>query len=645
MKWGNSIVAIAVFSLFVSQSAIAQTNSDTGAVGSGPVAGFDFEDSISNGTDKNVDAGTSGTISYSRGLEGQALSLKPGSDLSYLTIDPKNLPFAKDNDFSVQFWLKTTMDSDKPFMILAKKDYKDNSLATQKRAGWAMYSFGGTWAWTVGSKGRRVTHENENGQHMPLNDGKWHQLTMTYDSTNAVVRLYYDGDNKALYKVKDKTGFDFTNDSPLVVGWSGDNGTDTQKPVLDAINEGAVLLQGLVDGFNNFGAGNVQTDEIVGLITSADRLLKKKVEEKTAELAESDREAFSEKMKAVNVRTLRDLKTKLGRNPYTTNQNRNFTSISAVAKLYFIEGDKVKVHPNVAKDYTELTRLYDPDFELDSLRVWDRVLPSSEVSQSYTKHFDSKTPELQPNIDSLTAACWNIWHGGKHYNLKDDGWDSRIQVAEMLKKRDADVVMMQETYSSGDFIAAELGYYFAASVDWDYLNQGANISVISRYPIKEMFVPETSSFMNCGVTVALSRTQDMHVMSNWYGMGEFENVFNYHKSRFAESDKTPILFAGDFNAVPHTDGGRSPASKALLEAGFTDAYRSLYPDVEKHKGGTSGHGRGGRIDQIYYKGSGLKNTSTDVTSKAKPGFPSDHSLIISEFDLDYTTHEVKKKKQ
>ncbi len=214
----------------------------------------------------------------------------------------------------------------------------------------------------------------------------------------------------------------------------------------------------------------------------------------------------------------------------------------------------------------------------------------------------------------------------------------------MLKKRDADVVMMQETYSSGDFIAAELGYYFAANVDWDYVNQGANISVISRYPIKEMFVPETSPFMNCGVKVALSQTQDMYVMSNWYGMGEFENVFNYHKSRFAESDKIPTLFAGDFNAVPHTDGGRSPASKALLEGGFTDAYRSLYPDVEKYKGGTSGHGRGGRIDQIYYKGSGLKNTSTDVTSTAEPGFPSDHSLIISEFDLDYTTRELSKRR-
>ena len=126
----------------------------------------------------------------------------------------------------------------------------------------------------------------------------------------------------------------------------------------------------------------------------------------------------------------------------------------------------------------------------------------------------------------------------------------------------------------------------------------------------------------------------------WYGMNEFSNVFEFHKPRFAESDTVPMLFAGDFNAVPHTDGGRSPASKALLEVGFTDAYRSLYPDVAAFKGPT--HRSGSRIDQIYHKGSGLKNTSTKVISKARPGFPSDHFLIISKYDLNYSTSTEKK---
>jgi exonuclease III len=205
----------------------------------------------------------------------------------------------------------------------------------------------------------------------------------------------------------------------------------------------------------------------------------------------------------------------------------------------------------------------------------------------------------------------------------------------MLEEEGADVIMMQETYSSGDFISAELGYYFATTVDWDYLNQGSNISVLSRYPVKEVYVQEDSPFQNVGVRVTLSLSQDMYVMSNWNGMDQFPAVFDFHQSRFQESDRIPTLFAGDFNAVPHTDGGDSPASQALLEAGFTDAFRSLYPDVQEHPGPS--HRSGRRIDQFYYKGDGLKNTSTRVISTRQGGFPSDHFLILSIFELDYVT--------
>lgn len=42
-----------------------------------------------------------------------------------------------------------------------------------------------------------------------------------------------------------------------------------------------------------------------------------------------------------------------------------------------------------------------------------------------------------------------------------------------------------------------------------------------------------------------------------------------------------------------------------------------------------------RIDQLYYKGRGLKNTSTKIVSSWPGGFPSDHFLIVSQFDLTY----------
>ena len=122
-------------------------------------------------------------------------------------------------------------------------------------------------------------------------------------------------------------------------------------------------------------------------------------------------------------------------------------------------------------------------------------------------------------------------------------------------------------------------------------------------------------------------------MSNWYGMRQFPEVFDFQKSRFEKSDTIPTLFAGDFNAVPHTDGGKSLASKELLNAGFKDAFRTFYPDVQKYPGYSHRNGR--RIDQLYYKGKGLKNTSTKIISTWPDGFPSDHFLIISKFDLNY----------
>src|SRR5699024_240562 len=170
------------------------------------------------------------------------------------------------------------------------------------------------------------------------------------------------------------------------------------------------------------------------------------------------------------------------------------------------------------------------------------------------------------------------------------------------------------------------------TVDGDYLNQGSNISVFSRYPIKELYVPEDAPFMNVAVKVPISKTQNMYVMSNWYGMRQFNTVFDFHRSRFLESDIIPTLFGGDFNAVPHTDGGDSPASQKLLDAGFADAFRSLYPDLQEYPGYT--HRRGRRIDQLYYKGKGLKNTSTKVISTWTDGFPSDHFLISSTFELN-----------
>ena len=600
-----------------------------------PVAQFDFDSTLENSANAAVTAAESGTSTFVQGLVGEAIRFAPGTESASLTLASDLLPFSSNQDFSIQFWVRTEASADSRFVLLSQKEFADNSLASQKNPGWAFYTSGGTWAWSMGAGLRRITYERDNGQHMSLNDGEWHQLAMTFSADRAQVRLYFDGANWVTYNVTDSNGFDFSNPNPTVVGWDGSEadaqaGSGEGHPGIAA---GAVQLQELVDAFNAFGLSPIRPDELLELIAEPRGVFETKVAEAAAR--RSDGAAFLEAMAAADWDPVSQAESALMASPYTVHQNQNFTGIALVTQLYALVGGEVVIRPEGAQAVVEAERLDAPDFEMDNLVIWDRVVSADEVSSSFSEHFPTTEVALQDNVSSLTSGVWNIWHGGKHFTPEKDGWDSRVAIADMLLAEGADVVMMQETYSSGDFIAAELGYYFATTVDWDYLNQGANISVMSRYPINEVYVSEDSPFQNVGTKVAISLTQDLYVMSNWYGMDQFPDVFDFHQSRFGESDQIPTLFGGDFNAVPHTDGGDSPASVALLDAGFTDAFRSLYPDVTTHPGPT--HRNGQRIDQLYYKGTGLTNTSTQIISTGPIGFPSDHSMILSKFDLDYST--------
>jgi endonuclease/exonuclease/phosphatase family metal-dependent hydrolase len=323
------------------------------------------------------------------------------------------------------------------------------------------------------------------------------------------------------------------------------------------------------------------------------------------------------------------------RNPYTIHQVAELNRIAPLGQLYSLADGTVEIDDVAAARFAAAERIDPPAFDMDDLTFWDRVLSTDEVEQAYAERFTPTIPELSESISTLTAAAWNIWHGGKHFTIDTDGWDSRMRIAEMIRAENVDVVMMQETYSSGDFIAAELGYYFATTADRDYLNQGSNISVLSRFPITELHVEDDSAFMNVGVKVAVSDTQDLYVMSNWYGMAQFPAVFDFHEARFQESDTIPTLFGGDFNDVPQSDGGDSPATPVLLDAGFADAFRETFPDAQAEPGFT--HRSGRRIDQLYYKGAGLTNASTRVVSTWPGGFPSDHFMIVTSFDVDYST--------
>lgn len=584
------------------------------------VACFDFDGnttSRSGNSDLVPNNRVSNGISFVPGLDGKAIRLGVQGFTDVIELKDPSHHFSAKKCFTVQFWVKTAMESSASAVILSQKAFGSKSLASQKNPGWVFYVHGGTWAWNMGTGDRRLTHESELPGTMPLNDGEWHQLTMTYDSKKCEVRLFYDGEQRALYNLQDEVVFDFSSESPLAIGSTGTDSLSMLR-IRQEIEAGAENLQRLVDAFNSLPLKRLADDQFESLIVDPQGLVVEGSTDPNArELLDLD-----------PINTLRD---ELMQNPNTIHQVRDFMRVAPLLQLYSLVDGKVTIDWVAANQAIEKQRLSPAEIDVDNLLITGRTLSAKEIAESYTAYGKKNLPLLGKSVPSIVVANWNIHHGGIHYTLEKDGWDSRMRIVELLKAENADVIMLQETYSLGAFIAAQLGFHYASTVDIDYLNQGTNISVLSRYPIESIDVPPEATFMNVGARINVSQTQYLYVMSNWYGMAKFPAVFEFHKNRFSDADELPVIFAGDFNAVPHLDGGESMASTMLADAGFTDAYREWYPSVDAHPGYT--HDSNRRIDQLYYKGDGLRNTDTKIISHWPTGFPSDHSLIISTFDL------------
>ena len=569
---------------------------------------FNFNDNIESGTLKF----TGSVPDFAEGIDSQGLFIQQDTQFAQLALEEFFLDDKE--DFSVQFWLKIT--STNPMLILSQKQFSNKGLSSQKNSGWAIYSSGGTLAFNIGSGDQRLNYERDNGDKMPLSDGNWHQVTVTYNQDLSEIRLYYDGKNMAIYKV----GFDFRNNSPMVIGSSKPE-IDYRTELLPEIINGHKDLQSLVNEFNKVSPTALEKEDFLNLVSEPDLLLTRKLGH------QSRQDLITQKPQEVN-----KIRTAMLENPYTVHQILELTEIKPISKIYSLENGEVKIDTLHAREFTNNVQLHPSDFAMDNLSIWSRTLTNEEIHSGFNHYVVRKTEIVENDANTIKVGVWNIWHGGQHFTVDEHGWDSRKRIAEILYEKEVDIVLMQETYSSGDYIAAELGYYFATTSDRDYRLQGSNISVISKYPILDLFVPEHAEFNNVAVKILIGEDQEIYAMSNWYGMSNFPIVYDFHEERFDQSDSIPIFFGGDFNAVPHTDGGESMASEQLLSNGFTDAYRSLHPDVQNDSAYT--HNSGVRIDQLYYKGQGLINTSTEVISTWPEGFPSDHYLILSEFELN-----------
>ena len=287
-----------------------------------------------------------------------------------------------------------------------------------------------------------------------------------------------------------------------------------------------------------------------------------------------------------------------------------------------------------------------PSFEgsIDELAIWNATLDDSDIDALYTTHRPSKVVPLPPIRTSIKVMAWNIWHGGHHFTRDENGsqitrgdiwdkpelvanYDGAVRVAEIIRELGADIVLLQESYGSGPRIASLLGYEIMIAAGL-FSNQvwGPNITVLSRFPIERAFVERRLISNNGGALIKISEEQRLVAFSNWYSGSrttELSAALDQWQELLASSDTIPILYGGDYNSRSHLSGGDSEHSRIMVEHLFKDSFHEL--------GGTYPRA----IDYLYYRGAPLTPTSSIMQRTEITDYPSDHPLVLTEFELSH----------
>jgi len=276
---------------------------------------------------------------------------------------------------------------------------------------------------------------------------------------------------------------------------------------------------------------------------------------------------------------------------------------------------------------------------------------------------------------SVRIMSYNLYRGGTMRG------QPLSQTVKVIRQAQADIVGLQEMRSpKGDNTE-----HLAKLLGWNH-----HASIFTRYEIVER--------KSDGVKVRLPSRQNayifnLHLPSNPYQpyqlleirpkwhkhwdtpflKTEAEAIEAAKKARGEEIARllrhvrslpdhdAPVFIVGDFNEPSHLDWtetaaatGRHPLkveypnSKEMAKAGFTDAYRRVYPDEMQQPGftwspmyspddPTTHHDR---IDFVYFKGRGVTVTDAKVIGENDENadivvapYPSDHRAVVATFTL------------
>ena len=290
---------------------------------------------------------------------------------------------------------------------------------------------------------------------------------------------------------------------------------------------------------------------------------------------------------------------------------------------------------------------------------------------------------------TLRVMSYNIHRGGV-VHLKQP----LSQTAKVIQAAKADIVGIQETRSPRGDTLEDL----AKLLGWNH-DEGS--CIVTRYEIVEHF--KGGKDYKGGIKVKLASDKhayifNLHLPSHPYQpyqlLGirpkrhkhtnnitfiktEAETIEWAKKARGAEIGKllrqvksipdkeVPVFVVGDFNEPSHLDwteaaakAGRHPikvaypTSTEMAKAGFTDSYRTIYPDEMKNPGITwspaykvgDPRTHHDRIDFVYFKGKGLQVKDVKILGENEENadlvvspYPSDHRAVVATLTLPKKT--------
>jgi endonuclease/exonuclease/phosphatase family metal-dependent hydrolase len=286
---------------------------------------------------------------------------------------------------------------------------------------------------------------------------------------------------------------------------------------------------------------------------------------------------------------------------------------------------------------------------------------------------------------TLRVMSYNIHRGGV-VHLKQP----LSQTAKVIQAAKADIVGIQETRSPRGDTLKDL----AKLLGWNH-DEGS--CIVTRYEIVEYFKGGKDYKGGVKVKLALDKHAyifNLHLPSHPYQpyqlLGirpkwhkhtnnitfiktEAETIEWAKKARGAEIGKVlrqiksipdkeaPVFVVGDFNEPSHLDwtepaakAGRHPikveypTSTEMAKAGFSDSYRTIFPDEMKNPGITwspaykvgDPRTHHDRIDFVYFKGKGLEVKEVKILGENEENadfvvtpYPSDHRAVVASLKI------------